>query len=78
MKIFIVRTRIYNDIVELEPVVAFTTRRVAETVVRRRKAKDAYTYQYDDVLELDMYETESRWKRGIKVQAAIKLRKEKR
>ncbi len=50
-------------------VVAFTTRRVAETVVRKARKDDPYTHQYDKVEAIPVYATEGAWSRGVKMRA---------
>lgn len=58
------------DRVSHSNVVGFTTKRVANTVLRRMKREDTYEHQYSQIQELDVYETEGRWKRGLAVKKA--------
>lgn len=68
--IYLVRTGgLENDRVSMEPVVGFTTKREAETVVREAKREDAYTHQYDDVLPVQVYRRRTEWKKGEKLRA---------
>jgi hypothetical protein len=58
-----------NDGVEYTNVVGFTTRRQAETILRRVQREDPYMHQYDRVEAVSVYRTEGAWKRGVKVAA---------
>lgn len=74
-KIYVVRAGEWDgDRVTLVNVVAFPTRRKAETVVKEAKREDAYEHQYDDVEELMIYDNRRLWTRAQKVKASHKTR----
>lgn len=64
-----------NAGVDYEIVVAFTTRREAETVVAEVKREDPYVHQYDDVLPIRVYATRAQWNNGIRQRAKMALKK---
>jgi hypothetical protein len=76
MTIYILRTgRLNFDGVEHSNLVAFTTKREADTVLRARRKADLYNAQYDDVVPLHVYRTRKQWMNGIRQRAKAKKEK---